>query len=601
MHIPANLSALDLPDGVDLPRITPLAAAGIGVAVAGNILISLALNCQKLAHKRLEKEREATGKELRRPQPHRSLSAPGGRLQERSTQPLSTTHSTPVTAIAILETDPLLGDAEDGESEELTPTTSRPARRWLFSHHNPARDADRSHLASTHALMPVDIVPVLSEDSAEHSDQTLKEEPESGNESDYLKSKLWWLGFLLMNVGEIGNFISYAFAPASVVAPLGTFALIANCIFAPFMLGERFRKRDFIGIMIAIIGAVTVVLSANPSDTRLDPKSLIEAITQRPFEVYAIVYTVGIFILSGLSAGPAGRRWVYIDVGLCALFGGFTVLSTKAVSTLLTLEWFEIFKEWITYPVIAVLVITGVGQIRYLNRALMRFDSKIVVPTQFVMFNLSAIVGSAILYGDFKQATFHQLVTFLYGCGATFAGVFIIAWAPARSNDETLDVEDDEHMLPESRGDGPVLEDGRTNVRNVKLGSLSRRNRAALVLPEGVSTVATPILRSRQSIVSLYGFSPAQRVLLMNSSPRDEFIRPNLQDSERDVTTSPESIGRRRAVNWLDEDFSRQTSVRSSRRYGATSTTTSREHSRVGDRVPPRCPSGSRSRSPSPF
>lgn len=25
-----------------------------------------------------------------------------------------------------------------------------------------------------------------------------------------------------MNVGEMGNFISYAFAPASVVAPLGT-------------------------------------------------------------------------------------------------------------------------------------------------------------------------------------------------------------------------------------------------------------------------------------------------------------------------------------------------------------------------------------------
>lgn len=25
-----------------------------------------------------------------------------------------------------------------------------------------------------------------------------------------------------MNVGEVGNFISYAFAPASVVAPLGT-------------------------------------------------------------------------------------------------------------------------------------------------------------------------------------------------------------------------------------------------------------------------------------------------------------------------------------------------------------------------------------------
>ena len=114
------------------------------------------------------------------------------------------------------------------------------------------------------------------------------------------------------------------------------------------------------------------MLSANPSDTRLDPKGLIAAISTRPFEIYALTYVVGIVLLSGLSEGPAGKRFVYVDVGLCALFGnairlqclraagltgnagGFTVLSTKALSTLLTLEWFQIFKEWITYPVVAV-------------------------------------------------------------------------------------------------------------------------------------------------------------------------------------------------------------------------------------------------------
>lgn len=31
-----------------------------------------------------------------------------------------------------------------------------------------------------------------------------------------------WFGLFLMNVGEFGNFLSYAYAPASVVAPLGT-------------------------------------------------------------------------------------------------------------------------------------------------------------------------------------------------------------------------------------------------------------------------------------------------------------------------------------------------------------------------------------------
>ncbi|SRR6266849_3749461 len=74
--------------------------------------------------------------------------------------------------------------------------------------------------------------------------------------------------------------------------------------------------------------------------------------------------------------------------------GGFTVLSTKAVSSLLTSNGFNMFKQWMTYPFLAVssgnhecapvriqrsdqvLIGTGVGQIKYLNRALIRFDSK---------------------------------------------------------------------------------------------------------------------------------------------------------------------------------------------------------------------------------
>lgn len=53
-------------------------------------------------------------------------------------------------------------------------------------------------------------------------------------EGMYLKSKLWWLGMVLIAVGEGGNFLSYAFAPASVVAPLGTVvSLIGQSICRP--------------------------------------------------------------------------------------------------------------------------------------------------------------------------------------------------------------------------------------------------------------------------------------------------------------------------------------------------------------------------------
>ena len=128
------------------------------------------------------------------------------------------------------------------------------------------------------------------------------------------------------------------------------------------------------------------------------------------------------------------------------------------------------------------------------------------------MFNLSAIVGSAILYGDFKRASFHQIVTFLYGCAATFAGVFIIAWVPTNKTPEGPGEVDEEV-------DGD-LEAGRTNDSNgttvpqdVRMGSLGRRHKPVLVIPDGGgvdSAQGTPVLRNRQSMIDLIGLSPAQ-------------------------------------------------------------------------------------------
>jgi len=342
----------------------------------------------------------------------------------------------------------------------------------------------------------------------------------------------------------MGNFISYAWAPASVVAPLGTFAFVANCMFSPLILGERFRKRDIFGVLISIIGAVTVVLSSNASDTRLNPGGLVHAISQTPFIIYACIYAVGALVLAFLSPTSYGKQHVLVDVGLCALFGGFTVLSTKAVSTLLTMQWSEVFTSVITYPVILVLVLTGVGQIRYLNRALMSFDSKVVIPVQFVLFNLSAIVGSAILYGDFKKASFHQIVTFLYGCAATFAGVFIIAWSSQTNNDD--DFEASENDLPNDENPESAASLRAEQVAsNLSLGSLGRRRRATLILPDDI-----PALHHKHSAISVMGLSPARPLLLVHTPPREHLMR----DLENDFPTP--SSQRQRTLSWFGDDSS---------------------------------------------
>lgn len=70
-----------------------------------------------------------------------------------------------------------------------------------------------------------------------------------------------------------------------------------------------------------MIGAVTVVLSSNTSDTRLSPEKLLIAVSQHAFLIFSAVYVASASILMGFSEGSVGRRWVLIDVGLCALFG----------------------------------------------------------------------------------------------------------------------------------------------------------------------------------------------------------------------------------------------------------------------------------------
>ena len=118
----------------------------------------------------------------------------------------------------------------------------------------------------------------------------------------------------------MGNFLAYGFAPASIVSPLGVVALISNCVIAPCFFNERFRQRDFWGVIIAIGGAVTVVLSAKQEETKLDPHDVWGAITRMEFEIY-LGLTCALIALLMWASPRYGNRTILIDLGLVGLFG----------------------------------------------------------------------------------------------------------------------------------------------------------------------------------------------------------------------------------------------------------------------------------------
>ncbi|XXH04916.1 hypothetical protein Hte_011338 [Hypoxylon texense] len=360
---------------------------GIVTAISGNVLIALALNVQRYSHIQLHRRQIE--------------------VRNRAREALKRSQSGHQNGYGTAEAS--AGDAQDNDDEPDDPPRAHPLSQSIQSVDSNLTACDDSKTTST-----------------------------------YLKSPSWWLGQVLMTVGEMGNFLAYGFAPASIVSPLGVVALISNCVIAPIFFGEIFRTRDFWGVVIAVAGAVTVVLSAKQEETKLDPHDVWDAITTMAFEIYM---GVSIFLIVVLMwASPRyGNRTILIDLGLVGLFGGYTALTTKGVSSMLSSTLFGAFTTPVTYGLIVVLLVTAVMQVRYVNKALQRFDSTQVIPIQFVLFTLSVIIGSAILYRDFERTTAQQAAKFVGGCLLTFFGVFLITSGRPRHDDEDQ-LSDDENI-----------------------------------------------------------------------------------------------------------------------------------------------------------
>lgn len=168
-----------------------------------------------------------------------------------------------------------------------------------------------------------------------------------------------------------------------------------------------------------------------------------------------------------------------IEAELTRIIGGYTALSTKGVASLLSDTLWRALTFPITYLLVFILVVSALAQIRYVNRALQNFDSTQVIPVQFVLFTISVIIGSAVLYRDFQAADASRFGKFFGGCALTFSGVYLITSGRAgkESEGEADDLDDEENTI------GLVDEEGyQDEVGNNQEDRTRRKSSVSFVL-----------------------------------------------------------------------------------------------------------------------
>eukprot|EP00249_Psilotum_nudum_P015235 c25217_g2_i1 orf=3-1004(-) len=244
----------------------------------------------------------------------------------------------------------------------------------------------------------------------------------------YLYEPLWWLGLLTMVIGEVANFIAYAFSPAILVTPLGALSIIVSAALAHVILNERLAALGTLGCFMCIVGSIALVVQAPQEQSITSVAEVWELATQPAFLGYTAIVVVTVLILVFYFAPRSGQTHVMVYVGICSLMGSLSVMSVKAlgIGIKLTFEGENQFlysQTWLFVMVVTICVLT---QMNYLNKALDTFNTAVVSPIYYVMFTSFTILASVIMFKDWAGQYAAKIISEICGFMTILSGTILL-------------------------------------------------------------------------------------------------------------------------------------------------------------------------------
>lgn len=123
-----------------------------------------------------------------------------------------------------------------------------------------------------------------------------------------------------------------------------------------------------------------------------------------------------------------------------------------------------------------------------------------VIPTQFVFFTISAIVGSAVLYQEFRDITISRMANFLFGIATTFLGVFLLTAKFATQSESSQDGGEEDVGVDGNGGSEGEEDDSLQDPRNSNNRRVPHRaSPLGRLMPLPENSALMPIIARRNS------------------------------------------------------------------------------------------------------
>ncbi|KAM6973708.1 NIPA-like protein 3 [Aplochiton taeniatus] len=258
----------------------------------------------------------------------------------------------------------------------------------------------------------------------------------------FYRTKTWWGGLVLTIIGEGTNFVSYAFAPLSLIAPLNAVSVITSSILGYIFLREKTKPKDFfkryvvgfLGCFLTIGGTYLFVSFGPNSHDKLNAENITKHVIGWPVLLYLLLEMIA-FCLLLYFYKQCNANYLVVILLLVALLGSVTVITVKAISGMLVLTVEGVLQ--LNYPIFYVMFVcmiaTVVFQTRFLAQATELYDSCLIACVNYIFSTCFAIIAGSIFYLEFNNEDILHICMFLLGCVACFLGVFLITKNRKRS------------------------------------------------------------------------------------------------------------------------------------------------------------------------
>ncbi|KAL6078028.1 hypothetical protein STEG23_035593 [Scotinomys teguina] len=231
-----------------------------------------------------------------------------------------------------------------------------------------------------------------------------------------------------MGAGEVANFAAYAFAPATLVTPLGALSVLVSAILSSYFLNERLNLHGKIGCLLSILGSTVMVIHA-PKEEEIETLTEMSHKLGDPGFVVFATFVVIVALIFIFVVGPRhGQTNILVYITICSVIGAFSVSCVKGLGITIKelLAGKPVLQQPLAWILLLSLVVCVSTQINYLNRALDIFNTSIVTPIYYVFFTTSVLTCSAILFKEWHNMPADDIIGTLSGFFTIIVGIFLL-------------------------------------------------------------------------------------------------------------------------------------------------------------------------------